>query len=376
MPAVDNVLVIGGGAAGAASAIFLARAGVHVDLIDITDGPSALGSGITLQGNALRVFQQLGVLEQIAANGYPYNGIGLRAPDAAGTVLAEIPDAKTGGPDLPAVVGALRPDMAQILVDKAREVGVTLRYQTTCTALTQDADGVDVTFTDGTTGRYDLVIGADGIRSWTRRAVGIDLDTKGTGMGIWRVYGPRPEQVVRTDLYYGGPCYIAGYCPTGEDSMYAYLVEEAQDRTGLTAAERLDVFRKLAAEYHGPFDDIREQLDDAGKVNYTHFETHVLPAPWNRGRVVLIGDAAHACPPTLAQGAAMALEDASVLCELLLSHDVLDETLWSQFMDRRHARAKWVVDASNQLGQWLLDHQQGDVPKLMHDLADLVSQPA
>ena len=53
-------------------------------------------------------------------------------------------------------------------------------------------------------------------------------------MGIWRAFGPRPASVTRTDLYYGGPCYIAGYCPTGEDSLYAYIVEPVQDRGGLS----------------------------------------------------------------------------------------------------------------------------------------------
>jgi 2-polyprenyl-6-methoxyphenol hydroxylase-like FAD-dependent oxidoreductase len=368
--------VIGGGAAGAAAAIFLAEGGVAVDLIDINPEPTALGSGITLQGNALRIFQQLGVYDRIAAAGYPYDGLGLRAPDAHGTLLAEIPDAKTGGPDLPAVIGMLRPDMARILMARATEAGVKARYGTTATELTQDADGVDVTFSDGSAGRYDLVVGADGIRSSTRRLLGIQLETRSTGMGIWRIYGARSASITRTDLYYGGPCYIAGYCPTGENSMYAYLIEATRDRFTLSPDEKLAVIKDLAQHYHGPWDDIRAQLDDATKVNYTWIETHVLDAPWNRGRVVLVGDAAHACPPTLAQGAAMALEDAAVLAELLLAHDTVSDALWQEFTDRRFPRATWVVDASNQLAQWLIDGVQGDVPALMHQLADLVSKPA
>ena len=64
-------------------------------------------------------------------------------------------------------------------------------------------------------------------------------------------------------------------------------------------------------------------------------QTHLIDGPWNRGRVVLIGDAAHSCPPTIAQGAAMSLEDAPVLAELLLAADRLDEALWQRFSDRR-----------------------------------------
>jgi 2-polyprenyl-6-methoxyphenol hydroxylase-like FAD-dependent oxidoreductase len=376
VPAVRSVLVVGAGAAGCATAILLAEAGVSVDLIDLKPDVSALGSGITLQGNALRVLRQLGVWSRVTERGYAFDTLGLRAPDLDGTLIVELTDVRTGGDDLPATVGMYRPDLAGILVDRATGAGAKVRFGTTCTALTQDDTGVDVTFADGSSGRYDLVVGADGIRSRTRRQLGIDLGTQSTGMGIWRVFAPRPASVTRTDLYYGGPCYIAGYCPTGEDSLYAYLVEDAQDRSRLSPEESLDVMRTLAAAYHGPWDEIRESMTDPTRVNHTLFETHLLDAPWHRGRVVLIGDAAHTCPPTLAQGAAQALEDAAVLAELLLTHDAVGDELWTTFTDRRLPRAKEVVDASVQLGQWLLDREQGDVPALMARIAHLLAEPA
>jgi 2-polyprenyl-6-methoxyphenol hydroxylase-like FAD-dependent oxidoreductase len=371
--AVANVLVVGGGAAGAATAILLADAGVAVDLVEIKPEPAAVGSGITLQGNALRVLRQLGVWERVRDAGYPFDSLGLRAPDPAGTLVAEIPDARTGGPDLPATVGLPRADLARILLDRAAAAGVKVRFGTTPTAVTPDGR---VAFADGATGRYDLVVGADGIRSRVRELLGVEAGIRPVGMGIWRAFGPRPASVTRTDLFYGGPSYIAGYCPTGKDSLYAYVVEPVQDRSPLTLQEQLDTMRELAAGYHGPWDDIRATLDDPGCVNYTRFETHVLDAPWNRGRVVLIGDAAHSCPPTLAQGAAQALEDAAVLAELLLTRAALDQELWDAFHDRRVARARTVVKASNQLCAWLLAHERGDVPALMGVVAALVTQPA
>ncbi|WP_138760134.1 FAD-dependent oxidoreductase [Modestobacter altitudinis] len=376
MPAVTSALVVGGGLAGSATAVHLALGGVAVDLIEIKPDVAALGSGITLQGNALRELRSLGVWEQVQAAGYPFDVTGIRAPDPAGTVVAEIPDAKTGGPDLPAAMGMPRPELARILLDRAAEVGVKVRFGTTFTELTQDDDGVDVTFSDGSTGRYDVVVGADGLRSWTRRSLGINLETRSVGMGIWRAFGPRPASVTRTDLYYGGPSFIAGYCPTGEDSLYAYIVEPAQDRSALSPDEQLATMKQLSQAYHGPWDEIRETLTDPSRVNYTWFETHVLEEPWNRGRVVLIGDAAHTCPPTIAQGGAMALEDAVVLAELLTDRQTLDQELWDVFTARRYQRAKTVVEASNQLAQWQIDHVQGDIPGLMRSIAVLTSQPA
>ncbi len=377
MPAVRSVLVVGGGAAGAASAILLAERGVAVDVVELKPDISAIGSGITLQGNALRVLRQLGVWEQVEAKGYAFDTLGLRAPDPDGTLLVEMTDVRSGGPDLPATLGMYRPELARILLERAGEVGAKVRFGTTVTELAQDGEGVDVTLSDGSRARYDLVIGADGVRSAMRGLLGINLDTRATGMGIWRVFAPRPASVTRTDLFYGGPSYIAGYCPTGPDSLYAYVVEDAQDRTTLGPQEQLELMRSLASAYHGPWDQILESMNEVDRVNYTWFEAHVLERPWNRGRVVLIGDAAHCCPPTVAQGAAQALEDAAVLSELLLAAGSVDDALWDAFMDRRYNRAKTVVDASVQLGDWLLEHNPApDVPGLMGSVISVVSQPA
>ena len=148
MPSLRNVLIVGGGAAGCAAAILFARDGAAVDLIEIKPDLSALGSGITVQGNALRVLRQLGVWDEVAAAGYAFNTLGLRAPD--GTLLVEMEDARTGGADLPATVGMYRPALARILTEAAAAAGAKLRYATTVSLLSQDVDGVDVTFSDGT----------------------------------------------------------------------------------------------------------------------------------------------------------------------------------------------------------------------------------
>lgn len=377
MPAVDTVLVVGGGPAGAAAAILLAEAGVSVELAEIKPDVTALGSGITLQGNAMRVLRELGVLDECLEEGWTSEGLKLRAPfDPEAKVVAFLPNHRSGGPDLPASMGMYRPTLARILMGRAERAGVKLRFSTTTQELAQDAHGVDVRFTDGSTGRYDLVIGADGVRSWTRRMLQVPLETRSVGMGIWRVFAPRPAEVENSEFFYGGPCYIAGYTPTGEDSLYAVLVEDAQDRTTLTPEEKVAIVRGLSESYHGPWDDIRESITDPDKIHYTWFEEHLLDAPWHRGRVVLIGDAVHTCPPTLAQGGALALEDAAVLAEMLTAADALDDELLTAFAARRHDRVEAVVDASMQLARWQLAHEQGDVPALMGRIAALTSQPA
>ncbi|MBQ0876851.1 FAD-dependent oxidoreductase [Streptomyces rochei] len=360
-----TVLVVGGGAAGNAVTILLRRAGIAVDLIEAKeDWNATAGSGITLQGNALRVLRELGVWEQVEASGFGFGSVGITAPD--GTVLHVQDDLRTGGDDLPATVGMQRPRLQRILIEAVRASGASVRLGTTAEILDQDADGVSVRLSDGTEGRYDLVVAADGLGSATRAAIGITDNPEPTGMAIWRIAAPRPAGVTRTDLAYGGPAYIAGYCPTSETTIYAYVVEANRDRASIPSESYADEMRRLTRHYGGHWPEITEHITDPAKVNYTWFDRMLVEGSWHRGRVVLVGDAAHCCPPTLAQGAALSLEDAWVLAQLLTSSGTWDDALFQAYHERRIARVRPVVEASVQIGQWQLDGvRDADVPGLM-----------
>ncbi|MEU5678702.1 FAD-dependent oxidoreductase [Streptomyces rochei] len=360
-----TVLVVGGGAAGNAVTILLRRAGIAVDLVEAKDDWNATaGSGITLQGNALRVLRELGVWEQVEASGFGFGSVGITAPD--GTVLHVQDDLRTGGDDLPATVGMQRPRLQRILIEAVRASGASVRLGTTAEILDQDADGVSVRLSDGTEGRYDLVVAADGLGSATRAAIGITDKPEPTGMAIWRIAAPRPAGVTRTDLAYGGPAYIAGYCPTSETTIYAYVVEANRDRASIPSESYADEMRRLTRHYGGHWPEITEHITDPAKVNYTWFDRMLVEGSWHRGRVVLVGDAAHCCPPTLAQGAALSLEDAWVLAQLLTSSGTWDDALFQAYHERRIARVRPVVEASVQIGQWQLDGvRDADVPGLM-----------
>ncbi|GJF26692.1 FAD-dependent oxidoreductase [Streptomyces sp. HO565] len=360
-----TVLVVGGGAAGNAVTILLRRAGLAVDLIEAKDDWNATaGSGITLQGNALRVLRELGVWERVEASGFGFGSVGITAPD--GTVLHVQDDLRTGGDDLPATVGMQRPRLQQILIEAVRSSGATVRLGTTAEILDQDADGVRVRLSDGTERRYDLVVAADGLGSGTRAAIGITAKPEPTGMAIWRVAAPRPTGVTRTDLAYGGPAYIAGYCPTSETTLYAYVVEANRDRASIPAESYADEMRRLTSAYGGHWPEITAHLTDPAKVNYTWFDRMLVEGSWHRGRVVLVGDAAHCCPPTLAQGAALSLEDAWVLAQMLTATETWDDALFQAYYERRVPRVRPVVEASVQIGRWQLDGvRDADVPGLM-----------
>jgi 2-polyprenyl-6-methoxyphenol hydroxylase-like FAD-dependent oxidoreductase len=377
MTAVSRVAIAGSGAAALAAAIQLARAGAVVDVFEAKPEVSALGSGITLQGNSLRAFDRIGVWDDVRAKGFAFEGLTLRAPGPGAPVVAELPDVKTGGPEYPACLGMYRPDLAAILHEHAARAGVRIRFGARVTGLTQTDDGVEVLVDGEPAGVYDLLIGADGLNSTVRDLIGIETKPRPTGMGIWRTFVSRPAEVEHSELYYGGPVYIAGYTPTGDDTMYAFLVEKAQDRSGVSDEEAKRIMHDESLAYDGPWNSIRADLASGSRVNYTWFTSHLVEGPWNRGRVVIIGDAAHSCPPTIAQGAAQALEDAVVLTDLLIAADELDPSLWEEFSARRLPRARAVVEASVQLGQWQIDgDRDADAGGLIFAVAQRMAEPA
>jgi 2-polyprenyl-6-methoxyphenol hydroxylase-like FAD-dependent oxidoreductase len=364
--------------AGLAAAIQLAKAGVEVDVFESKPELSALGSGITLQGNALRVFDALGAWDDIREAGYAFVGLNLRAPGPDAPIVAQLPDVKSGGPDYPSTMGMPRPELARILLEHAQKAGAEVRFGSQITGLDARADdAVEVFVNDESAGEYDLLIGADGLNSTVRELMGIDTKPESTGMGIWRTFVSRPDDVKNSELYYGGPVYIAGYTPTGEDSMYAFLVEKAQDRFGVSDEEAARIMLEESRAYGGPWNSIRADLEAGAHANYTWFTKHLVEGAWNRGRAVIIGDAAHSCPPTIAQGAAQGLEDAFVLTELLTQRDAVDQQLWDDFHGRRLPRAKAVVEASVQLGQWQIDgNRDADTGGLIYGIAQHMAQPA
>ncbi|HEX5727859.1 FAD-dependent monooxygenase [Microbacterium sp.] len=377
MTAVQKVAIAGSGVAGLAAAIQLAKAGVEVDLYEAKPELSALGSGISLQGNAFRVFDALGAWEDIRDAGFAFEGLNLRAPGPDAPIVAQLPDAKSGGPDYPASMGIPRAALAQILLEHAERAGARVHFGKKITGVDARAnDAVEVYVDDESAGEYDLLIGADGLNSAVRDLIGIETKPEPTGMGIWRTFVSRPAEVERTELYYGGPVYIAGYTPTGEDTMYAFLVEKAEDRFGTSDEEATRIMLEESRAYGGPWNSIRADLEGGARANYTWFTQHLVDTPWNRGRVALIGDAAHSCPPTIAQGAAQGLEDAFVLTELLTKRNAVDETLWDEFHARRVPRVKTVVEASVQLGQWQIEgNRDADTGGLFAAVARRMAEP-
>lgn len=370
-----RVAVAGGGAAGYTAAILLRANGLSVDLFEARPGNSA-GSGIMLQANALRVLRSAGVLEAVRSAGYGFDSTGVRLPDATSRLVGEI---AAYDPHLPQAVGIARAQLAAILHARAVAVGVDVRLGVEVASVASRSDSVAIELRSQVgreSASYDLLVAADGLNSGIRRLVGIDLVPRHLDLGVWRVLTSRPASVVRAEITNGGTAYFAGFAPTSHQAMYAWLVDDYVDLRELDPAEHVKIVRALASGYHGPWDEIRARLRADTPVSYTRYSEILVPPPWHRGRTVLIGDAVHACPPTLAQGAAQALEDGLVLAEVLATAGSVDEDVLTAFAARRYPRARAVVEASVQLAEWQLRHERGDVPDLMSRLNQTLAQPA
>lgn len=356
MPAVSKVLVIGGGIGGLVAARALRLKGIEVDLVEKEPGWTVYGVGIIQPNNALRALDRVGLAKACLDNGGAF--IGWRVHDAAGNALIEPDDNRAAAPHLPANNGITRPRLHEILVEGALETGTHIRLGTTATALDDDGDGVDVNFSDGTSGRYDLVIGYDGAFSATRKKLfGEKYTPQFTGQGVWRYNLPRPANMDTGGVYFG-PDTKVGLVPLSPTLMYIFVVTAEKDGTWYDGPGLADELRSRLTGYSGLVEDLREQIVDPTEVVYRPMINGLVEGPWHRGRILLAGDAAHTTTPHLAQGAAMAIEDAVLLADLLGEKHALEDAL-SEFMNRRFDRVKFVVDSSMQLAAWELEEWQG-----------------
>ena len=345
----NKILIIGGGFSGMAAAIELRRQGIDVEVVEVDPDWRSYGAGISLGGATLRAFRRLGVLDAFIAQGAATDNVEIFIP--TGVKVATLPTPRIAGPDVPGNGGIMRPVLARILAEATRASGATVRLGCTFTHIEQDEEGVDVTFSDGSRGRYDLVIGADGLYSKVRETVFPDAPKpRYTGQGVWRAVLPRPESVTGTMMWVGHKVKT-GLNPVSRDEMYLFVTEDRAENTHVAPADFLAKLKGLLAGFPAPMmQQVAQQLDEGAQIIYRPLESLLMPRPWYQGRVVLVGDSVHATTPHMASGACIGIEDAIVLAEEVGKGDSVAEAL-ARYQGRRWERCRMVVENSGRLGE-------------------------
>jgi 2-polyprenyl-6-methoxyphenol hydroxylase-like FAD-dependent oxidoreductase len=355
MTGVQRVLVVGGGIGGLSATIALRRAGFDVDVVERNPAWDVYGVGILQPGNALRALNELGLAHEAVAEGHSMYGDTTWTADGQ-TLIADHdwPPLVEG---LPPGNGITRPRLHRIFQSHTIDSGADIRTGVTFTSLHDDGNRVEVQFTDGESRAYDLVVGADGLYSQVREAVfGPELKANYTGQVCWRYNLPRIEGLDKIWVYIG-ETGTAGFCPLAQDLMYILTIEKPPEGAPIRLEKEgiAAVYRERLAQFGGPVAEHRDLIVDDEAVVYRPVENVLVPPPWYRGRVVLIGDAAHATSPHCGQGAAQAIEDGIVLTQELIRHPTLDDALGA-WLERRYDRCRMIVEGSETIGRWEQDH--------------------
>jgi 2-polyprenyl-6-methoxyphenol hydroxylase-like FAD-dependent oxidoreductase len=368
---LNRVLIVGGGISGMATAIALRKHEVEVEIIESDPDWKVYGAGITVTGPTLRAFRDLGLLDAIREAGYFSSGQRIFLFDGTPIGEQEVPKLEPG---LPASGAIMRPKLHQIMSTAVRRLGAKIRLGVTADRFTQNASGIEVNFSDGTQGKFDLVIGADGIYSQTRSMLFPDaIAPYYTGQMSWRVVAPHPPGLDRSEFFFGHR-NIGGINPCSQSEVYAFILNPAPEPIRIPSAEQADFLRRLLADFGGSMGVVRDGIGPHSSIVQRPFEYCLQPAPWHVGRIVLIGDAAHATTPHLASGAGIAVEDGLVLAEELRRCDGDIEAGLVAFTERRFERCRYVVESSVAIGErQLADAAPQEIAermgKAMHHLA-------
>lgn len=355
MSAVSKVLVIGGGIGGLTAAAALRQQGIQVDLVELQKEWTVYGVGIIQPNNTLRALAQIGVADACVEQGFAFGG--WRICDPQDNLLIDEPSSNAADPRYPPVNGIRRIALHNILLAAAQRSGAMTMLGRTAEILSNGPDAVHVRFSDGEEARYDIVIGCDGVNSQTRQSLFPAAPTpRFVGQAVFRYTLPRPANLDRGHMFFGRNTK-AGLVPMSPTLMYMLLNAEA-DESFLPPETLADEMRARLSEYGGTIGRLRDQIVDPAAVVYRPMTSMVLEDPWWKGRTILIGDAAHPPTPHLAQGAAMAIEDAVLLAELLGAGDDVED-VFRAFMARRFSRAKYIVDSSAQICTWELEDWAG-----------------
>jgi 2-polyprenyl-6-methoxyphenol hydroxylase-like FAD-dependent oxidoreductase len=342
---MDHVVVVGAGIGGLAASLVLSRVARQVTLVERADHPAEVGAALALQANGMAVLTRLGLLPSVESVGARIDRVDIRNADGKVLLTAKMPDFGGG---LDHSVAVRRTQLHQLLLDAVNGVG-SVRTRFGFTVMSADPSG-SLVVRSGTSGggptttttlHADLVVGADGVNSAVRSTGGF-RSRLSTGSSYVRTIVQGQANPWFEEFW--TPLGSFGHAPLGGDTTYFWAA--AHSRAVTNAVSRRDL-GSFAAEW-------RRVLPLAGELlaKVTSFDDLLVNTVrrvdcrrWSSGRLVLLGDAAHAMAPNLGQGANSALADAVALAEALVTASSV-RTALERYDHRRRPAARQVQDTA------------------------------
>ena len=349
MRKVEKVLVVGAGIAGCCAAIALAARGFRVRLIEKQDEWRFQSSGIFVYSNGLAHLRDIGVLDDVLSAGYVIDNGRNVYFDHRGEHLVDTfyPTADDGR--APAILGIKRAELHRVLANRLQHFGLSAELGTTVGSFDQIGDSVAIVLSNGAVENFDLVLGTDGLRSQIRKLAGFDIKPRYSGFGVWRSVHDRPAEL-RDKIMMMGPGKRFGIMPISADKLYTFGTIVEPEGKWYDPQAWPEMMAAKFREFEGPARRFIEELGPKSEVLYTAVEEIVMPLPWHAGRVVLLGDAAHASTPFMGQGGAMGVQDAVVLARLLDSDNDIHVIL-AAYGAARGPLCRFAQDVSRQVGE-------------------------
>jgi salicylate hydroxylase len=349
-----KILIVGAGLGGLAAASCLLKAGFDVEVYEQAPMLAEVGAGIQMSANPMHVLRHLGLEADVLRLGVQPGAYVFRLHDT-GEVIQDFPLAaehqrQHGAP----YVQLHRADLHELLATAASKLKPDLiRLNQRATGFTETDDGVTLHFADGTSAEGDILIGADGLKSTVARQIVGEIPATYTGDGAWRITVPierlpKPflPQVMSVFMGPGGHavCY---YLRGGAQLNFVGIIEtELASEESWTQKFPWEMLKK---DYEGWHPAIQTIIDAADHDQCYRWSLHNRPPVrnWSTKRATILGDAAHATLPYLAQGAAMAIEDGAVLARALRQEDDIAEAL-DLYQRNRVDRTARIVETSTQ----------------------------
>ena len=343
-----RIIIIGGGSGGLTAALALARGGLSCEVFEAGARDRDQGAGLMLAPNALTVLRRLELCDQVLKAGFEPRAMIIARSD--GRILQHVEADEWRKRYAFGPVAIHRAALHRLLVDALH--GVPVHYDTAAAHVTDEADGpLTVTLANGERFTAELVIAADGLRSLLRQHLFGPTHFRYAGQTSWR--GIAEHRLdgevgdVLVEMWGRPPGLRFGVVPVDEQRSYWFATQSAPaGGCDPSVAAALD---SLRADFAGFIPSVQMLFQHTQTLLRTDIFDFAPLASWHRGRVVLIGDAAHATTPNLGQGANQAIESAFVLAQALASEKLPGALMTYELL--RMPKAHWVTRQSWRYGQ-------------------------